>query len=184
MEVSRGRGSNLKESRPGCSVPTINEVLDKLGLSTHSHEEGGNSKEIVLYFGASWCNDCSDYLPTLKRAYEDDTNDRNWEVVYVSSDRSNEEYEKYVKEEHGKWLAIPFEDIDTRVALKKKYKICARREADELGISGRKDGLPCMLWIGVGNVAREEVSLPCIITRDIQEHGAKWLSVKQQQVLR
>ncbi len=183
MEESRGNSSNLKGCRPG-GVPITNELLGSLGLSTRSHEEDETNKHIVLYFGASWCGDCVDYLPTLKRAYEDDANDRNWEVVYVSSDMTNEEYQTCMKEKHGKWLAIPFEDSDTRAELKKKYKICARREADELGINDRIDGLPCMLWIGGGNVVCDEVSLPCIITHDIQQHGVKWLSVKQQQVLK
>ncbi len=173
----------MKEScTPGGGVPTTNELLCNLGFYSCGHEEVENNKHIVLYIGANWCDDCTGYLPTLKRAYDDDPNDRNWEVVYVSSDTANEEYQISVKEKHGKWLAIPFEDVDTRVALKKKHRICARREADELRISERRDGLSCMLWIGGGNVSHEKiVSLPCIVTRDIQEHGAKLLSVKQQQ---
>ncbi len=180
MEESRGECRSSKGCRPG-GVPMTNELLASLGLSTHILEEGETSKHIVLYFGASWCGDCVSYLPTLKRAYEDAGNDRNWEVVYVSSDVTIEEYQTCMKEKHGEWLAIPFEDRGTRTELKKKYKICARKEADELGITDRVDGLPCLLWIGGGDVVCDEISLPCIITRDIQQHGAKWLSVKQQQ---
>ena len=46
----------------------------------------------------------------------------NVEIVFVSSDRSNEDMLSYMKESHGDWLAVSF-NSDLSEALNSKYKV-------------------------------------------------------------
>jgi len=77
-------------------------------------------KDLVLfYFSAHWCPPCRQFTPLLKDFYEEV---EGLEIVFVSSDRSPEDMESYMKESHGDWLAVQH---NSAVAndLKKKYGI-------------------------------------------------------------
>lgn len=67
----------------------------------------GNPALLALYFSASWCPPCQKFTPMLiefyKKAKEAAPDD--FEIVYVSSDRNQEEFDEYYKK--MPWLAIP-----------------------------------------------------------------------------
>jgi nucleoredoxin len=90
-------------------------------------------KEIVLfYFSAHWCPPCRQFTPMLKDFYQELMDmEAKVEVVFVSSDRSQEDMANYMKESHGNWLAVQH-NSDTANALKKKY-----------GVSG----IPCLVVV-------------------------------------
>jgi hypothetical protein len=67
--------------------------------------------------------------------------------VFVSSDESSKHAGEYMKQEHGNWLAVPFEEAD---GLKQKFHICARKEMASLGINDRADGLPAVVLVSRG----------------------------------
>ena len=92
-------------------------------------------KDLVLfYFSAHWCPPCRQFTPMLKDFYEvrmDIVMDmlrymlvlqevEGLEIVFVSSDRSPEDMQSYMKESHGDWLAV---EHNSAVAndLKQKY---------------------------------------------------------------
>jgi len=94
-------------------------------------------KDLVLfYFSAHWCPPCRQFTPMLKDFYEvrrDIVMDilrymlvlqevEGLEIVFVSSDRSPEDMQSYMKESHGDWLAV---EHNSAVAndLKQKYGI-------------------------------------------------------------
>lgn len=60
---------------------------------------------VLLYFSASWCPPCQAFSPVLIDFYKRYASQFKLEVVYVSSDRSLNEFNDY----YGKmpWLAIP-----------------------------------------------------------------------------
>jgi len=67
-----------------------------------------NPTLLVLYFSASWCPPCQRFTPLLTEFYKTAKKtslSNEFEIVFVSSDRNNEEFEEY----YGKmpWLAIP-----------------------------------------------------------------------------
>merc|ERR1712223_93601 len=77
-------------------------------------------KDLVLYyFSAHWCPPCRQFTPMLKDFYEEV---EGLEIVFVSSDRSPEDMQSYMKESHGDWLAV---EHNSTVAngLKQKYGI-------------------------------------------------------------
>lgn len=63
----------------------------------------GSKPLVALYFSASWCPPCKSFSPVLKEFYNATSDDM--EVVYVSSDRSVQEFDTYFAE--MPWLAIP-----------------------------------------------------------------------------
>ncbi|MCP9262253.1 Nucleoredoxin [Dirofilaria immitis] len=64
-------------------------------------------KVVALYFAAHWCPTCRRFTPTLKEFYKE-LNDDQFEIVFVSLDRSEEDLDTYLKESHGDWYCIPF----------------------------------------------------------------------------
>jgi nucleoredoxin len=70
--------------------------------------ESLNGKEIVaLYFSAHWCPPCKQFTPKLADVYNDlIKSQKSFEIVFVSSDRSEEEFYEYFKE--MPWIALPY----------------------------------------------------------------------------
>ena len=77
-----------------------------------------NKEYIVLYYSASWCPPCQKFTPKLVDFYNEVQKDKgskmNFEVIFVSSDRSKGSMKKYMKNKKMPWPAI---------AYKKKQKI-------------------------------------------------------------
>lgn len=74
-----------------------------------------------LYFSAHWCPPCRVFTPQLVGFYEDlkEQNDSQFEVVFVSSDRDRDSWQKYFND--MPWLALPFEDRDRKVLSYSRY---------------------------------------------------------------
>lgn len=94
-------------------------LLGKSG--TVSLSELINFELIGLYFSAHWCPPCRGFTPKLADHYKE------WkklgvsiEVVFVSSDRSEEEFNGYFSE--MPWLAVP-KNSEAIGLLKKQYEI-------------------------------------------------------------
>lgn len=63
---------------------------------------------MALYFSAHWCPPCRGFTPLLKEFYDEITADENFEIIFISFDRSDEDLQKYLDESHGNWLYIPY----------------------------------------------------------------------------
>ncbi|CAM9144331.1 unnamed protein product [Phaeothamnion confervicola] len=64
-------------------------------------------KVIALYFSASWCEPCKTFTPQLKELYATlAAAGKPFEVIFVSSDKSEEEFKAYHAD--MPWLALPF----------------------------------------------------------------------------
>lgn len=95
------------------------------GLRTAAGEELSldalKDKPVVgIYFSAHWCGPCRSFTPTLVK-YRDSQQD-NFEVVFVSSDRSEEDQFKYMKEAGMKWPTLKYKS-KAADALKEKYAV-------------------------------------------------------------
>jgi len=79
-------------------------------------------KELVLYyFSGHWCPPCRRFTPLLKTFYQEAVG-LGVEIVFVSSDQTEEAMFDYMKESHGEWFALPFED-KIATELSNKYDI-------------------------------------------------------------
>jgi nucleoredoxin len=76
-------------------------------------------KVIGLYFSAEWCPPCRTFTPDLVRAAGGSS---NFEVVFVSRDRSAEAQAKYMQDYRMKWPALPFDPEKSR-ALGDKFGV-------------------------------------------------------------
>eukprot|EP00401_Gymnodinium_catenatum_P069589 CAMPEP_0117538624 /NCGR_PEP_ID=MMETSP0784-20121206/42574_1 /TAXON_ID=39447 /ORGANISM="" /LENGTH=158 /DNA_ID=CAMNT_0005335243 /DNA_START=65 /DNA_END=541 /DNA_ORIENTATION=+ len=104
-------------------------------------------KRVALYFSAVWCPDCKPVTPQLKMFYEEVNEDENQlQVVYVSSDKSAEEMKSYMKEAHGSWLTVAYDD-PMREGLKSKYGYFAGAEQAARPEVERRFGIPCLTVI-------------------------------------
>jgi nucleoredoxin len=77
-------------------------------------------KVVGLYFSAEWCPPCRRFTPSLVEAR--DRNKQDFEVVFVSSDRSEADQGKYMRGYRMKWPAVPF-DSEKRGELGAKFGV-------------------------------------------------------------
>ena len=100
-------------------------VVDLLGGSLLKGSEevstsslSAEGKVVGLYFSAHWCPPCRGFTPKLAEWYKKFTQSevgKNFEVVFVSSDRDEDSFKEYYAE--MPWLALPFADRDRKVSL-------------------------------------------------------------------
>eukprot|EP00096_Caligus_rogercresseyi_P003534 TRINITY_DN166_c1_g1_i1.p1 TRINITY_DN166_c1_g1~~TRINITY_DN166_c1_g1_i1.p1 ORF type:complete len:772 (+),score=180.55 TRINITY_DN166_c1_g1_i1:355-2670(+) len=79
-------------------------------------------KYVAFYFSAHWCPPCRQFTPQLARAYSG-APARKGEVIFVSSDRSEEDMFSYMQESHGGWLAIDYKNSSLRSLLGSRLQV-------------------------------------------------------------
>ena len=77
-------------------------------------------KIVGLYFSAHWCPPCRSFSPELVKFR--DNNENEFEIVFISSDKSEEAQFSYMKELEMKWYTVKF-GTDTVTKIKEKYGI-------------------------------------------------------------
>ena len=108
----------------------VNSKGEKKVTSTLSLEK---KDLILLYFSASWCPPCQKFTPLLSSFYTECCVPNKVEIVFVSSDRDVDSFQKY----HAKmpWLAMP---IDGTYNLKQ-----------ELATKMKVNGIPHLVVLDV-----------------------------------
>lgn len=82
----------------------VNAKSQKLDLSALTAAD-----KIGIYFSAHWCPPCRAFTPQLVKTYNSLKKDgKSFEVVFVSSDRSENGMYDYMKNAKMPWLALPF----------------------------------------------------------------------------
>lgn len=130
-------------------------------------EEALRNKVVGLYFSAGWCPPCRDFTPILCEFYTDlvEENDppAQFEIVFISSDKSSEDMIEYYHDMHGDWLVLPWHD-QYKLDLKKKYNITAvpklvivKESGEVITDKGRKQirdrGLACFRnWLEAAEI--------------------------------
>jgi len=119
-----------------------NQLL-KDGAKVPAEQALAGKTIVCFYFSAHWCPPCRQFTPILKDFYEE-VSEEGVEVVFVSSDRSEEEMKSYLKE-HGNWSAVEH-NSNLASTLKTKFGISGipalivcRNDGTVITKSGRQD---------------------------------------------
>ncbi len=78
-------------------------LLDSNGKEISRNKLAG--KTVGFYFSAHWCPPCRTFTPGLVKFRDDNKDD--FEIVFVSSDRSPQAQMDYMEETNMKWLTLP-----------------------------------------------------------------------------
>lgn len=98
---------DLVSSKNGSLVPFDDEPLAK-------------KKLIALYFSAHWCGPCRKFTPQLVEFYNRVAPQHpEFEIVFVSNDRSPSAMETYMRDMQMPWPAIAYAKLPGKEALKK-----------------------------------------------------------------
>jgi len=116
---SRPEASPAKNTiSPGLAEMLPEELLDSTGKKISRDELAG--KTVGFYFSAHWCPPCRAFTPNLVKFR--DSNKDDFEVVFVSSDKSPDAQMGYMKETNMKWYTLPHRSSEAN-ALKQKFAI-------------------------------------------------------------
>lgn len=73
-----------------------------------------------IYYSAEWCGPCRAFTPDLVRWYnQTKPNNPQFELIFVSSDQSEEQMALYMKEDHMPWPALDFDKVRSKRELTK-----------------------------------------------------------------
>mmetsp|Transcript_9769 Transcript_9769/g.14570 ORF Transcript_9769/g.14570 Transcript_9769/m.14570 type:complete len:145 (-) Transcript_9769:30-464(-) len=79
-------------------------------------------KYVLVYFSAHWCPPCKGFTPKLAMFYDEvNASQKQLEVIYVSADRTAEQFNEYFSE--MPWVAVPFSDHPKRNSLAQTFKV-------------------------------------------------------------
>lgn len=84
------------------------DLLPENLLDSHGKEVSRNKlagKTVGFYFSAHWCPPCRTFTPSLVKFRDDNKDD--FEIVFVSSDKSPQAQMGYMEETNMKWLTLP-----------------------------------------------------------------------------
>lgn len=116
---STGQGTNLLADQfKGDLVAWRNGGL--ASLAPFEDEALAKKKLIALYFSAQWCGPCRKFTPQLVEFYNRVAPQHpEFEIVFVSNDRSPGAMEAYMRDMKMPWPAIDFAKLPAKGALKK-----------------------------------------------------------------
>ena len=101
-------------------------------LETFDEAPLANAKYYAIYYSAAWCGPCRAFTPDLVKWYKRNKSKHpEFELIFVSSDRSEEEMAKYMKDDDMPWPALAYGKKGSNRALTK--------------YAGR--GIPCLVFL-------------------------------------
>jgi len=118
----------VSEDPSGAEFPwkpkTLQEVLNDAKIISDGQVLKGETlfgKVFAFYFSAHWCPPCRGFTPQLAQWYTKDLKDKGLEIVFVSSDKDEEQFKDYFKE--MPWLALDFEDRQRKAQLSSMFGV-------------------------------------------------------------
>mmetsp|Transcript_124851 Transcript_124851/g.230198 ORF Transcript_124851/g.230198 Transcript_124851/m.230198 type:complete len:275 (+) Transcript_124851:79-903(+) len=78
-------------------------------------------KTVGIYFSAHWCPPCRGFTPQLAAAYSSNLKAKGLEIVFVSSDQGQEEFNNYYGE--MPWTALPFANRAQAQKVSAQFKV-------------------------------------------------------------
>jgi nucleoredoxin len=78
-------------------------------------------KTVLLYFTGEWCPPCRVFTPELVKFYMEYVDTKKFEIILISSDRTEAEYKHTI--EDLPWVALAYKDQPSKMKLAQRYKI-------------------------------------------------------------
>lgn len=75
----------------------------------------------ALYFSAHWCPPCRGFTPQLAEWYTKDLKEKGLEIVFVSSDKTQDAFDEYFAE--MPWLALDYSDRSLKKELSEHFGV-------------------------------------------------------------
>ena len=101
------------------------KLLEKTDLCTLyecKNNQLSNTKYVAFYFSAHWCPPCRRFTPKLVEFYNlVNKDEKHFEVIFVSGDRTNDEFVKYY--DTMPWLALPLTETDRNSNLQDQFGV-------------------------------------------------------------
>lgn len=111
----------------GCSVKMASSLETTLTDTVTDHRgdmvDTGyvlNTDYLLLYLSAHWCGPCRSFTPKLVKYYQENQGGHLFQVLFISSDKSEAEMKKYMKEAKMPWPAVLYHS-EARDMLKLQY---------------------------------------------------------------
>ena len=120
-----------KKAEEAAATPKASDAIHDLFGKKLKDDRGKNiavddalgGKIIGIYFSAHWCGPCRAFTPELVQFHKKVTKKgKPFEIVFVSSDRSESDMYSYMEEMEMPWFALPFGDSH-KSALSKKFGV-------------------------------------------------------------
>ena len=115
---AEARAKAVAAQSPASSTPLLKALKEKLVRcrdGTISHADGAgleNKKLIALYFSAHWCAPCRKFTPELLDYYNRIVPQHpEFEIIFISFDKSRFNWETYLRESKMPWLAIDYDQL-------------------------------------------------------------------------
>ena len=98
-----------------------NLVTSKNGILSVVNDQAFEKKKLIgLYFAGRWCPSCRKFTPELVEYYNRVAAAHpEFEIVFVSSDRSGPAMEEYMRDSKMPWPAVKYETITNNQELRK-----------------------------------------------------------------
>jgi len=140
-----GRGKVTEDFDECAGFPwapkALSEVLGDSFLKQDGSTVGRNAlegKTLGLYFSAHWCPPCRGFTPKLKEFYaEYKAKDPDFEIVFVSSDRDEAGMLDYFKNDHGDYLALPYDKRNAKAELSSMFGVAGIPTFAVIGADGK-----------------------------------------------
>lgn len=113
-------------------LTAITTVVDRDGQAQDFDAALAGKDYVFVYFSAHWCPPCRTFTPKLVDFYNQAGPERDFELVFVSGDRSEDDMFGYMGEAEMPWLALPYNQ---------------RVQAAELQAVGGARGIPNLLLL-------------------------------------
>jgi len=95
------------EKTIGTDTLIIDKSGDKVDLKSTF-----TGKIVGFYFSGEWCPPCKSFTPLLIKFYTKYAAEKNFEIIFISSDRDEQEWTKYF--EKMPWLSLNYADREKK----------------------------------------------------------------------
>ncbi|MDR0534999.1 MAG: redoxin family protein [Puniceicoccales bacterium] len=107
--------SDAQDAKPSKNNSPLKSASDEVAALE-------SKKYLFLYFSAHWCPPCRQFTPKLVDFYNKNAKNGDFDLIFVSADRSIEEMADYMSSTKMPWFAIPPKS-DIVKALGEKFKV-------------------------------------------------------------
>jgi nucleoredoxin len=123
-QAQQAQAAKAAAARPPTGQPVLEALKEKLVQcrdGTISHADGAElekKKLVALYYSAHWCAPCRKFTPQLVDYYNRVAPEHpEFEIIFVSADRSRFGWETYLRETKMPWPAIDYDQLGGMAGL-------------------------------------------------------------------